>query len=269
MSTLQYHLLRSVKAGEAGPQHLCLNPPGGAERESDGETRGRGEAGSKGRKDPRRNAFPPPAVEHILVFLTQKEHIQWEDCKVKQAAYSHHSLGRPKSSKDYPASLLRFLWGCYKSQLQRKSDRSSHTEDAKKIHWRQRGNTGCSQQSWRIKTTRLTCRISSHHFLLSFSESTEERAHVWLDCHEAFRNRAQTVFSGPLPPCARNWQDIDLTILKKRCPFGDERTFPDSFPHPVQRGRLIAQGFQIRRERKRFSPDLSTERHYPLRLSLY
>lgn len=40
---------------------------------------------------------------------------------------------------------------------------------------------------------------------------------------------------------------------KKRCPFGDERTFPDSFPHPVQRGRLIAQGFQIRWERKRLS----------------
>ena len=112
MSTLHYHLLRSVKAGEAGPpQHLCLNPPGGAERESDGETWGRGEAGSKGREDLRRNAFPPPAVEHILVFLTQKEHIQREDCKF---------------STDYPASLLCFLWGCYKSQLQRKSNRSSH-----------------------------------------------------------------------------------------------------------------------------------------------
>lgn len=74
MSTLYYHLLRSVRAGKAGlPQHLCLNPPSGAERERDGETQGGGgvggKAGSKGRKDLRRNAFPSPAVEHVLVFL--------------------------------------------------------------------------------------------------------------------------------------------------------------------------------------------------------
>lgn len=49
----------------------------------EGAERGGGKAGSNGRNNWRRNAFPSRAVEHVLVFLTQKEHIQWEDYRLK------------------------------------------------------------------------------------------------------------------------------------------------------------------------------------------
>ena len=225
---------------------------------------GAGEAGSKGREDLRRNAFPPPAVEHILVFLTQKEHIQWEDYKFKLSSLQPSLSCSPE--KQHGLSSLPSLFSL--GMLQKPAAEKKQPKLTQKMQRRCTGGREERQQSWRIKTTRLTCRMSSHHFLLGFSGSTEERAHVWPDCHRAFRNRARRVFPGPLPPCARNWQDIDLTILKKDAPLGMREHF-QTHSLTLSRGEGSSpRDFRLD-ERENDYLDLSMECHCPLRLSLY